>query len=33
MAKRKYDVILSKRDPNIMNVEIYCAAFVEEDTH
>ena len=33
LAKRKYEVTPSKRDPNIMNVEIYCAAFVERDTH
>ncbi len=33
LSKRKYDVEPSKRDPNIMNVEIYCAAFVETDTH
>jgi hypothetical protein len=33
LSKRKYEITPSKRDPDIMNVEIYCAAFVEEDTH
>lgn len=33
LKKRKYEVTPSKRDPNVMNVEISCAAFVETDTH
>jgi hypothetical protein len=33
LSKRKYEAEASKRDPNVTHVEIYCAAFVETDTH
>jgi hypothetical protein len=33
LKKRKYTVEPSKKDPNIINVKIYAAAFVETDTH
>ena len=33
LSKRRYTVEPNKKDPDVLNVEIYCAAFVEEDTH
>ena len=33
LKKRRYTLVPSKKDPDIINVKIYAAAFVVSDTH